>query len=64
MKIRRTCLEVTRLALERHDRPLGALERVSLRLHYLACGSCRHFRQQQALMRLALRRWKSYRDGG
>ncbi len=62
MKIRRTCLEVTRLVFESQDRALGPLEQVSLRLHWLACGGCRRFRQQQKLMRLALDRWKAYRD--
>ena len=42
---------------------LGALEALSLRLHWLACGGCRRFRDQQQLMRQALDRWKQYRDG-
>jgi len=65
MKIRRTCREVTQLVLQSQDRPLGALEQASLRLHWLACGGCRRFRDQQRLMRMALDRWKQqYRDGG
>ena len=63
MKIRRTCLEVTRLVFESQDRTLGPIERVALRLHWLACDSCRRFHQQQRVMRLALDRWKTYRDG-
>ena len=63
MKIRRTCQEVTRLALQSQDRPLGPVEQVSLRLHCLACGGCQRFRQQQTLMRVALDRWKTYRNG-
>lgn len=64
MKIRRTCRDVTRLVLEAQDRPLDPLESVSLRLHWLACGGCRRFRDQQRLMRRALDRWKAaYRDG-
>ena len=62
MKIRPTCLEITRLVMQSQDRRLAPVERVSLGLHWLACGSCRHFRQQQALMRLALDRWKAYRE--
>lgn len=64
MKIRRTCREVTQLVLQSQDRPLGALESASLRLHWLACDGCRRFRDQQQLMRMALDRWKQqYRDG-
>ena len=61
MKIRRSCRDVTRLVLESQDRPLGGLEQLSLRLHWLACYGCRRFRNQQQLLRQALDRWK--RDG-
>ena len=61
MKIRRTCREVTHLVLESQERPLGGLEQLSLRLHWLACGGCRRFRQQHQLMQKALDRWRSYR---
>jgi hypothetical protein len=63
MKIRRTCREVTRLVLESQDRPLRPLESLSLHLHWRVCDSCRRFRAQQQLMRVALDRWRSYRDG-
>ena len=62
MKIRRTCRDVTRLVLGSQDRSLGALEALSLRLHWLACGGCRRFRSQQQLMRQAMDRWRQYRD--
>ncbi|GCL63234.1 zf-HC2 domain-containing protein [Pseudaquabacterium pictum] len=62
MKIRRSCRDVTRLVLESQDRPLDALEALSLRLHWLACGGCRRFRDQQAVMRQALDRWRAYRS--
>ena len=62
MKIRRTCRDVTRLVLESQDRPLRPMESLSLRLHWLACGGCRHFRSQQQLMRVALNRWRSDRE--
>ena len=62
MKIRRSCREVTALVLQSQDRPLGALENASLRLHWLACDGCRRFRQQQQLMRQALDRWKREQD--
>jgi hypothetical protein len=63
MKIRRTCRDVTRLVLESQDRPLRPMESLSLRLHWLACNGCRRFRDQQQLMRVALDRWRGYRDG-
>ena len=62
IKLHRTCRDVTRLLLESQDRPLRPLESVSLRLHWMICERCRHFRQQQRLMRVALDRWRSYRD--
>ena len=63
MKIHRTCRDVTRLVLESQDRPLRPMESLSLRLHWLACNRCRAFRKQQQLMRVALDRWRGYRDG-
>jgi len=62
MKIRRSCREVTALVLQSQDRPLGALENASLRLHWLACAGCRRFRQQASTMRVAVDRWRRYRD--
>jgi len=63
MKILRSCRDVTRLVLESQDRPLRPLESASLRLHWMICDGCRHFRSQQQLMRVALDRWRSHRDG-
>ena len=51
-----------RFFLKSQDRPLRPLESVSLRLHWMICERCRRFRQQQRLMRVALDRWRSYRD--
>ncbi len=62
MPLMRTCKDVTRLVLESQDRPLRPMEAVSLRLHWLACSGCRRFQDQQRLMRVALDRWKLYRD--
>ena len=64
MKIRRTCQDVTRLVLESNDRSLGGLERLQLRLHWLACTRCRSFRRQQQLIRHALDQWRAYRNSG
>jgi len=62
MKLRITCREATRLVLEGEDRSLAPLERLSLRLHWLVCDACRRFRRQNVAMRLALDRWRAYRD--
>ena len=57
-----TCQDVTRLVLESDDRRLGAVERLSLRLHWMVCVGCRQFKGQHRLMRVALDRWRGYRD--
>ncbi len=62
IKLHRTCRDVAHLLLESQDRPLQPLESVSLRLHWLVCERCRIFRRQQQLMRMALDRWRGYRD--
>lgn len=62
MKLRLTCREVTRLVLEGELRALGPLERLRLRLHWLACDACVHFRRQNAALRVALDRWRAYRE--
>ena len=62
MKIRLTCREVTRIVLEGDERALGAIERIALRLHWLACEACTRFARQHATMRLALDRWRAYRE--
>lgn len=62
MKIRRTCKEVTRLVLEAEERPLGVVEKLSLQIHWRACTACSRFRDQARTMRMALDRWRSYRD--
>jgi hypothetical protein len=63
IKVRRNCREVTRLVLESEERPLSVLEQVSLRLHWRVCAACSRFREQAKTMRMALGRWRSYRDG-
>jgi hypothetical protein len=60
--LRRTCKEVTRLVLEGQDRPLGLVDRVAVRLHMLICDACPRFLAQVTLMRLAVDRWRHYRD--
>lgn len=62
MKIIRNCREVMHLVLDSHDRWLGPLEHLSLRLHWRICTACRRFRVQSDSMRKALDRWRSYRE--
>ena len=62
MPLMRSCKDVTRLVLQSQDRPLRPMETLSLQLHWLACKGCRRFKDQQRLMRVALDRWKLYRD--
>ena len=62
MKLLRNCREVTHLVLEGEDRSLTRVERWSMRLHWLICDACRNFRQQSAGMRVAMDRWRQYRD--
>ena len=62
MKLLRTCQDVTRLVLESDDRRLAGLENLSLRLHWMMCTGCRRFKGQHRLMRVALDRWRGYRD--
>ena len=58
--IRLTCREATRLLLERENRPLGALERLGLRLHLGVCRMCTRFNGQLGVMDRALDRWRNY----
>ena len=62
MPLMRSCKDVTRLVLQSQDRSLHPWESVSLHLHWLACGGCKRFRDQQRFMRTALDRWKRYRE--
>jgi len=49
------CYEVTRLLSAAQDRPLSLKEQLSLRLHLLVCGGCRHFEQHMKVLRLTAR---------
>ena len=62
--LNRNCREVTALVLARHERELGPVERLAVRLHMVICAACPRFERQVALMRRALPRWRAYRDGG
>ena len=60
--LQRNCRQVTELVLAGEDRSLGFVERWSVRAHLKVCGACPAFSRQVALMRLALPRWRAYRD--
>ena len=60
----RSCREVTRLVLESEDRELPLSDRMALQIHWRICDGCTRFRDQARLMRQAMKRWRSYRDGG
>ena len=62
MKILRNCREMTRLVYEGELRQLSGLERLSMRFHWLVCQNCVRFKRQADTMRLALNRWRGYRE--
>ncbi|WP_179402836.1 zf-HC2 domain-containing protein [Burkholderia guangdongensis] len=45
------CKDVTRLLSDALDRALTLNERVRVRIHLPACGGCREYRKQIALLR-------------
>ena len=55
-KLRPSCKEVTHLASDSMDRPLGALERVGMKLHLLVCKWCARYYQQIRALHEAFRR--------
>jgi hypothetical protein len=57
------CKSVTALVLAGLDRELGFIERWKIRLHMKVCAACPRFLRQVALMRQAMPRWRTYRDG-
>jgi hypothetical protein len=55
------CKDASLLASREYDAPLNWAERASLRLHYVICTSCRNFRNNLKILRLAM---KQYLDRG
>lgn len=51
-----TCKESARLLSQAQERPLGAWERLHLRLHLAFCDGCTNFKKQLAILREAIRR--------
>jgi hypothetical protein len=58
----RNCREVTRLILERENRPLTIVERLAVRLHLGICLMCTRFTGQVKLMNRAMAQWKQYAE--
>ena len=58
----RNCREVTRLVLERENRPLTTVERIAVRIHLGICLMCTRFTGQVKLMNSAMAQWKQYTD--
>jgi len=58
----RNCREVTRLVLERQNRPLTVVERVAVRFHLGICLMCTRFTGQVKLMNCAMALKKQYTD--
>ncbi len=58
----RNCREVTRLVLERENRPLTLVERIAVRVHLGICLMCTRFTGQVKLMNEAMAQWKQYAE--
>ena len=58
----RKCREVTRLVLERENRPLTLVERIAVRFHLRICIMCTRFTGQVQLMNRAMAQWKHYAE--
>jgi hypothetical protein len=58
----RNCREVTRLVLERENRPLTLVERVAVRFHLGICLMCTRFTGQVRLMNGAMAQWQRYAE--
>lgn len=56
------CEELTRLASEGMDRPLGLRERVAMKFHLLRCDGCSHFTRQMKALRGISRAYVSMID--
>jgi hypothetical protein len=56
----RTCREAAAIIVAREDRALSWSDRLSLRLHLLACKACPRFERQMISMRNSLKQWRNY----
>lgn len=53
------CREASQLVSRQLDEPLPLARRLELRLHLVFCAACRRFERQAALLREAMRRYRS-----
>jgi hypothetical protein len=53
------CRHATRLISQTQDRPASAWESIRLRWHLAVCDACTRFDRQLALLRDAMRRFRS-----
>ncbi|MFC3149322.1 zf-HC2 domain-containing protein [Piscinibacterium candidicorallinum] len=58
----KTCREVFVMVLQSQDRNLSLFERLSLRLHLLACDACSIFVRQNKVLSVRMKAWRAYRD--
>lgn len=58
------CEEITRLASEGMDRPLGLRERAGMKLHMMMCDGCSNFARQMKTLRTISRAYAKARNGG
>lgn len=62
MILRRTCKQAADLLIAQEDRALRWPDRLSLRLHLLACEACPRFEKQVLTMRSAVKQWRNYSE--
>ena len=55
-----SCKQTSVLLSQAHERRLGVIEVLGLKLHLALCDGCRNFRRQLEFIRAAMQR---YRDG-
>lgn len=53
-----SCKESTHLISSSHDRALAIAEKLSLDMHLLMCGGCRHYRDQMKFIGRACEQYK------
>ena len=58
--LRRTCKEVAALLIAREDRILSFDNRLTLRMHLLACKACPNFERQLLTLRQAMKHRRNY----
>ena len=54
-----SCKDVSRLLSQAEERPMSTWERLRVKWHLAVCSMCRAFERQLALMREAMRRYRT-----